>query len=95
MPLHIQVERKKASKTRKLPFLPRLGIYLDVGGREIIYKQAPVLETVMNLKERGMSIANLFKIAIEQMAEIEFPAAKKGKTINTSARTVSVQRKKR
>ena len=95
MGIQFEVDKKKPSKTRKLPFLPRFGIYVDFAGREFIYKQTPLLETALNLQERGISVSNLLKLMVEQFSEIEFPAKKKAKTITTSARTISIQRKKR
>jgi hypothetical protein len=95
MGVSFEVDKKKPSKTRKLPFLPRVGIYVDFGGREFVYKQTSLLETALNLQERGITMANWVKLMVEQFAEIEFPTKKKGKTITTSARTISIQRKKR
>ena len=95
MGIQFEVDKKKPSKTRKLPFLPRIGIYIDFGGREFVYKQTSLLETALNLQERGISMSNWMKLMVEQFSEIEFPAKKKNKTITTSATTISIQRKKR
>lgn len=67
------VEKSKASKTRKAPFLPRFGFYLEFAGREISYKHAPILEAILNLRSRGFSQANLMDLAQEVFNEIRLP----------------------
>lgn len=86
-------DKSKNTKTRKFPFLPRFGVFLDLGGRTFVYKQTPVLETVANLIERGVNLANLLKINKEQFNEIQFPKEKKPRIIKTSAKTISVRRR--
>ncbi|MEZ4743136.1 MAG: hypothetical protein R3B45_11945 [Bdellovibrionota bacterium] len=96
MGMELKIEKKKSTKTRKAPILPRLGIYIDFCGREIVYRQIPVLETALNLHERGLSMTNLLKITMEQFAEIQFPKTKKKVDIvETSAKTISVKTKKK
>ncbi len=95
MGILFESEKKKPSKTRKLPFLPRFGIYIDFAGRDFVYKQTSLLETALNLQERGLSLSNFTKLMVEQFAEIQFPIRKISKTINTSAKTIAIQRKKR
>ena len=87
--------KKKESKTRRLPLLPRVGVYVDWAGYETIFKFAPLLEALVQLPERGMSVYQLVKLSKEQLEEIKFPARKKAKTIDTTARTVSVKQKLR
>jgi hypothetical protein len=86
-------ERVKQGRTRKFPFLPRIGFVIDFGGRSFTYKQTPILETVANLIERGVNLSNLLKITQEQLAEIQFPREKKFGVIKTSAKTISVRRR--
>lgn len=71
------VTKTESSRLRKLPLLPRFGIMVDVAGLRFTYKHAPLLETVLNARERGLSVTNLLKVAREQLAEIDFPAATK------------------
>ena len=72
------VHKAERTKMRKLPFLPRIGITIDVAGRQFIYKQSPILETVLNLRDRGFSLKNLAKAAAEELDEIRFPIVKRG-----------------
>jgi len=95
MGIQFETDKIKPTKTRRLPFLPRIGIYVDFGGREFSYKQTSILETAINLQERGLTMANLLKVTVEQFAEIQFPKKKKAKTINTSATTISIKTKKK
>jgi hypothetical protein len=70
------VEKSKRTKTRKLPFLPRFGFVIEVGGRQISYRQVPMTETLLNLRERGFSMKNFVRVALEQLGEIELPKVK-------------------
>lgn len=79
----------KNSKTRKTPLIPRFGIYFEVAGRQFSYKQVSLIEALMNVAERGLSIKNLVKIRDEQLAEIQFPDKdSKKKTIDAEAKVV-------
>jgi hypothetical protein len=75
MPNSLCVEKSKRTKTRKLPFLPRFGFIVEIGGRQIAYRQVPLTETLLNLRERGFSMKNLVKVAMEQINEVKFPKA--------------------
>lgn len=83
-------QKKHASRLRKTPWLPRLGIYIDIAGYELTLKQVPLLETAINLVERGLNLAQLRKIRREQFSEIKFPNKPKKEVIQTTARTISV-----
>lgn len=72
----ICIEKSKKSKVTRLPFLPRIGITIDLGGRQIIYRQAPFLEFAFNLMSRGFSKRNMIEIAQQQFREIELPKFK-------------------
>lgn len=76
MASEIQINKSKKSKTRKLPFLPRIGLYIDVAGYEVFIKNAPLGETLWNLYERGFSTTNLTKVAREQLKEIKMGQAR-------------------
>jgi hypothetical protein len=71
------VNKAERSKLRKLPLLPRIGLTVDVAGRQFTYKHAPILETLLNVRERGFSVKNLVRVASEQLAEIGFPRGAK------------------
>lgn len=79
---------KKQSKTRKLPYLPRLGLVIDFAGYELTLKFAPFLEAVLSLPERGFSSQNLTDITAEQFDEIAFHSKDSQAVINTSAKSV-------
>ena len=89
-----KIERTSRTRTRKLPFLPRLGLVIDIGGRRISYRQAPVLETLFNLLERGATRSNFDKIIAEQLYEIALPSLAKKKTVNVKAKTISSRPKR-
>lgn len=94
MSILLRLQRRKPSTSRKLPILPRFGFYLDIAGYEMTYKQVPILESVINLIERGWPPSQLYKIYKEQLAEIQFPIFKKAKIINVSFRNISAEGKK-
>ena len=66
----ICVEKSKPSAVKRLKFLPRFGFVVDVAGREITYRQAPVLETLLNLSKKGLSMKNFMEVAFQQLSEI-------------------------
>lgn len=72
----ICIEKAKPSKIRRLGFLPRLGITIEVGGKQFTYRQAPIIETIVNVMDRGFSFKNLMDVAQEQLREIELPTLK-------------------
>lgn len=90
MGIFFEMKKKiKPGKTRRLRFLPRVGVYVDFWGREIVLKQVPTLETAFNLVTSGLTLSNLQNIVNRQFDEIKFPARKKQKTVNTTAKVVS------
>lgn len=64
------VEKAKSSALKRLKFLPRFGIVVDFAGREITYRQAPVLETLVNAGLKGFSMKNFMEVAFQQLDEI-------------------------
>lgn len=90
----LRIERVKKTRTRKLPFLPRFGIVVDVAGRRLSYRQAPIFETILNLLERGATKSNFDKIVMEQLYEISLPSLIRRKTVNVQAKTISERPKK-
>jgi len=82
------IEKTKTTRTRKFSALPRIGIVLDVAGRKVVWRYAPLLETLLNLIERGVSRSNLEKIENEQMHEITFPGPRSSRTLDVKAKTI-------
>lgn len=70
MATSISIEKSKPSKLRRLPFLPRLGFTVDFAGVELSYRQAPILEALFNMKDRGISVEKLLEVSTEQLREI-------------------------
>ena len=67
------VQNTERTKLRRLPFLPRFGITVEAFGRQLTVKQVPLLETLLNLRDRGFSFSNFKKLAKEEWDEIRFP----------------------
>ena len=70
------VHKSESSKLRKLPFLPRLGVTVDVAGRQFTFRHVPTLETFLNWRERGFSLRNLANLSREELSEVRLPALK-------------------
>ena len=83
-----RVERSDKSRSRKLPLLPRFGLVVDFAGRRFSFRHAPLLETVLNLVERGATRANFEKIVMEQLYEISLPSLVRKKTVTVKSRTI-------
>jgi hypothetical protein len=71
------VHKSKKSSLKRLPFLPRIGVVVDIGGRQFVYRQAPILETLLNMKKTGFSLKNLVDVSFKQLREINIPSQKK------------------
>ncbi len=67
------VTRSRRSGLRKLPFLPRLGLTVDVGGWQLTYRQTPLLEALANLRGAGFSTKAFRKAWSDALDEIRFP----------------------
>ena len=67
------VQKSERTKLRRLPFLPRFGITVETFGRQLTFKQVPLLETLLNLRDRGLSLSNFRRLAKEEWDEIRFP----------------------
>ncbi len=89
-----RVDRSDKSRSRKFPLLPRIGIVIDFAGRRFSFRHAPLVETLINLLERGPSRSNLQKIVTEQLYEISLPSLIRKKTVNVKARTIHEHPKK-
>ncbi len=88
-----RVERTDKSRSRKFPLLPRIGIVVDFAGRSFSFRHAPLVETLLNLLERGPSRSNLEKIVTEQLYEISLPSLVRKRTVDVKARTIHVRAK--
>ena len=73
MPNIFCVEKAKKSSVKRLSFLPRFGIVIDFGGRQLAYRQAPFLETLVNMRKSGFSFKNLVDVSLQQLKEITLP----------------------
>ena len=77
--LKITKEKLKASRSRTLPLLPRLGLVFDFMGKRYTLRSVPLAERIHNLLSRGLKLADLEKVTAEQFSEIEFPPEPKFK----------------
>ena len=94
MGLLFSSEKRQKSSTRKLPFLPRIGIYVDFCGYEFVLKHVPLLETLLNINPYHLTRAKLEQVIANQLDEVVFPPKKKEIIVSALARTISVQSKK-
>lgn len=81
MSLQFSFTKSVPTKLRKLPFLPRFAVTVDMGGRQLTLRSTPTLETLLNLKDSGFSFANFRKIAEEELSEIKLPALRKSAAV--------------
>ena len=91
MTLFIKVQKKKDTVLRKIPWLPRIGIYFDAFGYELVAKHVPTIETALNLLDRGLKRSHLKNITKEQFEEIQFPKKIVKRVIKTTAKILSVK----
>jgi len=63
----------KKSKLKRISFLPRIGITLDVAGKQYGYFQVPLTETLLNMQGRPWSLKSLIATAHLQIKELELP----------------------
>jgi hypothetical protein len=71
MPIMTSINSKKSpkSKIKRLSFLPRFGFTIDFLGYQFNYKQAPIIETLINIKKsKGRGIIAVSK---DQFNEIK------------------------
>jgi hypothetical protein len=67
----LRVEKSKPTSVKRLSFLPRFGVVIDICGKQFTYRQAPILETLFNLIGKGFTLKGLKEVAFQQLAEIE------------------------
>lgn len=94
MAISLCVKKSRESKIRRLSFLPRIGVSIDFAGKKYAYKQAPLLEAVVNLFDRGFSMKNLMEVAKDQLGEIELTPSDGGPEGASSQKSKSRIRKK-
>ena len=95
MPLELNFKKKKQQpKTKRISFLPRIGIYVDFLGREISLKQVPSLETIYNVVTSGVTLSNLKNITKRQLSEIKFFKDEEKPTVDTTAKAVKTKKLK-
>jgi hypothetical protein len=71
MAMIVSLEKAKESKLKRLKWLPRIGLMIDVAGYRLSYRNVPIAETVLNLFETGFSMKNLMKVSTQQCREVE------------------------
>lgn len=77
MSLQFSSEKAQKTPTRKLRFLPRLAVVVDIAGRQFTFKQIPVLETIANMKRKDFSFKNFSTISKQILNEISIGEGKK------------------
>lgn len=70
MALEFSSRKAPSTTTRKLKFLPRFGLMLDIGGREFTIKQASIFEAIANMKRKEINFHNLKTISNKILNEI-------------------------
>ncbi len=73
------INKIKPSKTRRVPFLPRIGLTFEIGNRQVVFRSAPLLETFLNVWRRGFSQKTMMEVGMEELSEINLPKIKKPK----------------
>lgn len=69
----ICIQKTKPSKLKRLAFLPRMAVTVDIAGRQFTYRQAPLAETLLNLWGTRPSVERLIRISHQQLSEITLP----------------------
>lgn len=86
-------EKVKPTRTRKAPFLPRIGLTVDFAGRRFCYRYVPFFETLANLLQAGPSLSAFQRLLREQFGEVRLSQKPDAKTVDVKARTISRQDK--
>jgi len=87
MGIFIKSEKIQFSKIRRIPFLPRIGIVVELGDKRLAYKYVPVIETIVNLLDGPLTLSRLKNIVKNQFAELQFPSHKEKTTFDTTAKS--------
>lgn len=76
MAIAFTISKIKASSSRKLPLLPRLGLVVDFAGMQVAIRSVPMIETLLAARAKGgISLSNLRTVATEALEEVRMPAA--------------------
>jgi hypothetical protein len=89
MPIKFQFLRSKGGPARSVPYLPRVGIYIDFGNRLLAIRAVPVIETLVNCISRGIAPRHASKVIKEQCEEINFPSFEQQAVIDVVAEEVA------
>ncbi len=71
--LTLGVDEAPISKVSRLKALPRSAFELQVAGKHLTYKYAPLLELVSSIKQKGFSKTRLVEEMKLQMTEVPAP----------------------
>lgn len=74
----LRVLKAESAKLRRVKFLPRIGLTVEIAGRQLVFKHTPTLETLLNFRDRGYNFKAMSKLAAEELEEIRFPILKRG-----------------
>ncbi len=74
----LTLHKVERTKLRRLPLLPRVGLTVEIGGHQLVFKHAPALETLLNLRDRGFKLKALGRLVADELEEIRFPVIKRG-----------------
>jgi hypothetical protein len=66
----ISFQKSPKSNTRKLPFFPRFGLFIDVGGRQLSYRQVPLLEVLANVIQNKSGMKGFLESTREMLQEV-------------------------
>jgi hypothetical protein len=66
----ISFEKTPKNDTRSLPFLPRIGLVIDFGGRRFSYRKVSIFETLWNMRRTKKG---LVETSLELLSQVELP----------------------
>lgn len=87
MGLFFKKEEIKASKIKRIPFLPRVGIVVEFGNKRFAYKYVPVMETILNLIDGPITLSRFKTVMRNQFGELQFPTFKEKTVYDTTAKS--------
>lgn len=77
MPFFLNLEKSNPSKTSRFPLLPRVGFVFDMCGHKLVFKSAPLLETLAEMKSEGLSFKALVHVSIKLFDEMLVEGSKR------------------
>lgn len=97
----VEVGSKKTSGKRKLPYLPRLGAYIEFGNKKITYKHTSALENLLETIDQGWSteafkrttLSSLKQVKLQTKSGKSAPKTKKSATTTKKETESSTQKK--